>query len=236
MYVYRGRAADVTVDRSVSERLLEHAAGGDSAVRVWTPHRQFAFGRRDRRLEGYDRARERARDRGFPPLEREVGGRAVAYDGETTLAFARAAPVADLRRGTDERYERVTAAVENALREVGLDSVQRGEPANSFCPGAHSLSVTRGAGLEKVVGIAQRVRHDAALTAGIVVVDRRDELATALEAVYDALEVPFDPASVGSVATGDGPTDPDAVAAALENALVGDRSATIRSVDTLVET
>lgn len=235
MYVYRGRATDVSQDRTVSERLLEHAAAGNPAVRVWTPHRQLAFGRRDRRLEGYDRARERARERGFPPLEREVGGRAVAYDGETTVAFARATPVTDLRRGTDERYERVTGAVEAALAELGLESVHRGEPANSFCPGAHSLSVARGSGLKKVVGIAQRVRQDAALTAGIVLVDGRDELARSLEPVYDALEVSFDRSSVGSIATAGGPTDPETVQVALEDTLVGDRPTTVRPVETLLD-
>lgn len=234
MRVVRGRAATIEADRDVSRRLLSRAADGEPAVRVWTPHRQVAFGRRDRRLEGYDRARELARERGFPAVERDVGGRAVAYDGESTLAFARAEPVADFRRGTDERYERATAAVEEALRslEPGLEPV-RGEPANSFCPGTHSLSLADANGRQrKVVGIAQRVRQDAAVVAGIVLVANRDGLAAVLEAVYDALGVPFDPESVGTVASGGGPSDPGVVRSALEDALVdGDESdLTVESV------
>ncbi|ELZ23360.1 Lipoate-protein ligase A-like protein [Haloterrigena salina JCM 13891] len=228
MRVFRGRAATIETDREVSRRLLSTAADGEPAVRVWTPHRQVAFGRRDRRLEGYDRACERARARGFPPVERDVGGRAVAYDGETALAFARAEPVADFRRGTDDRYERATAAVEDALRslEGRLDPV-RGEPDDSFCPGTHSLSLAAGGegGTEnhrKVAGIAQRIRQDAAVVAGIVLVANRDRLAAVLEDVYGALEVPFDPDTVGSVASAGGRSDPAVVRAAVEDALVGD--------------
>src|SRR6056297_3978474 len=81
MRVFRGRAGSIAADRDVSRRLLSIAADGDPAVRVWTPHRQIAFGRRDARREGYDRARAAADKRGFPPIERDVGGRAVAYDG-----------------------------------------------------------------------------------------------------------------------------------------------------------
>ena len=239
MRVLRGRAATIETDREVSRRLLSLAADGEPAVRVWTPHRQLAFGRRDRRLEGYDRARERARAREFPPVERDVGGRAVAYDGETTLAFARAEPVADFRRGTDDRYERATAAVEDALRSLagGLEP-SRGEPDDSFCPGTHSLSLAASDGEEggsedrrKVVGIAQRVRQDAAVVAGIVLVANRDRLAAVLEGVYSALEVPFDPNTVGSVADAGGPSDPAVVRSALEDALVGTGTAvTIESV------
>ncbi|MFC6716318.1 lipoate--protein ligase family protein [Natrialbaceae archaeon GCM10025810] len=237
MRVFRGRAETVDADRAVTERLLESAADGERAVRVWHPHRQVAFGRRDASLEGYERAREAAREAGFPPVERSVGGRAVAYDGETTIAFARAEPVADFRRGTDERYERLTADVERALRGLGADPatdgrpirLERGEPPDSFCPGTHSLSTVDPDGRRrKVAGVAQRVRSDAALVSGVLVVDNRRELAAALEAVYGALEVPLDPETVGSVADGDGvadgssrASDPAAIREALENALVG---------------
>ncbi|WP_049889277.1 lipoate--protein ligase family protein [Natronolimnohabitans innermongolicus] len=234
MRILRGRAETIDADRGGSRRLLEIAGGGESAVRVWSPHRQLAFGRRDARLEGYDCAREAARELGFPPVERRVGGRAVAYDGETTVAFARADPVADFRRGTDERYERLTTDVERALERLGLERIERGEPDRSFCPGAHSLSAVDGAGRRrKIVGIAQRVRSDAALASGILLVDSADELASVLEDVYGALDVPFDPASVGTVASGGGPSDPATVRATLEAALVGDdaASATIESVD-----
>lgn len=225
MRVLRGRAASIDTDREATAEMLSAvAADGDAAVRVWTPHRQVAFGRRDAREDGYEAAREAASDRGFPPVERSVGGRAVAYAG-TTLAFALAEPIDDLREGLDDRYERATAAIECALREVGVET-ERGEPDDSFCPGTHSLQCDG-----KVVGIAQRVRQDAALTAGVVVTDVRDAIAAVLDDVYGALGVPFDPDSVGSVAAAGGTGDPERVRTAIEREFVGDADAAVERVD-----
>lgn len=224
MYVLRGRPTTIDADREVSRRLLSLASAGEPAVHVWRPHRQVAFGRRDRRLEGYDLAHDRAREHGFPPVERDVGGRAVAYDGTTTLAFARAEPVADFRRGTDERYDRIASALERALESLPGDlQPVRDEPDASFCPGTHSLSLATADGHpRKVAGVAQRVRQDAAVVAGILLVDGRAELAGVLEPVYEALDVPFDPETVGTVADAGGPAAPSVVRGSLEAALVGD--------------
>ena len=225
MRVLRGRAETRAADREATAEMLETAGErGEPAVRVWAPHRQVAFGRRESREPGYEAAREAAERRGFAPVERSVGGRAVAYTG-STLAFALALPVKDMREGMNERYERATDRVQRALWRVGVP-VQRGEPPHSFCPGRHSLS-HRG----KVVGIAQRVRSDSALVSGIVVVDDHEEIARVLEPIYAALEAPFDPDSVGSVERAGGRADPRAVAREIESWLVGDREARIERVD-----
>ncbi len=230
MRIRRGRADSIAADRDATRRLLSSAADGEPAVRVWIPHRQVAFGRRDAELAGYDRARGAAEKRGFVPVERSVGGRAVAYDGETTLAFARAEPVEDYRTGTTDRYERAAAAVERALEGLDCEPV-RGEPDDAFCPGTHSLSVARGVGdgvtngRRKVVGIAQRVRQDAALVAGVVLVSNRTGLTDVLERVYGALGLSLEPAAVGTVADAGGPADPEPVKRALEDELVGDAGA-----------
>ena len=126
---------------------------------------------------------------------------------------------------SDDRYERATSAVERALRSVGVDA-DRGEPADAFCPGTHSLQRDG-----KLVGIAQRVRQDAALVAGVAIVADREELAAVLADVYGALDVPFDPDAVGSVATAGGPADPEPVREAIERAFVGDRDAAVERVD-----
>ncbi len=197
----------------MSRSLLEWAAEtGRRAVRAWRPHRQVAFGRRDANREGYDRARRAASERGYPPVERETGGRAVAHTGRT-VAFALADPATE---GIDARYDRVTALVRTALSDLGVETTA-GEPPDSFCPGTHSLQANG-----KVVGIAQRVRRDAALTGGIAVADDPGAVAAVLDPVYAALDVPFDPDSVGSVAAAGGPADPDAVARAIESGLAGD--------------
>ena len=214
MRVLRGRASDHERDYERTRAMVaEVAATDESALRVWTPHRQVAFGRRDRRADGYDRARAAANERGYAVLERAVGGRAVAYTGETAV-FALAEPSADGREGIGQRYDRVSGAVRRALATVGVDASD-GEPPDSFCPGSHSLQADG-----KLAGLAQRVRADVALTAGIVVVSDHAAIASVLDPVYDALDVPFDPDSVGSVARAGGETAGvlDALAAELVDA------------------
>ncbi|MFB6268937.1 MAG: biotin/lipoate A/B protein ligase family protein [Halobacterium sp.] len=214
MRVVRGRVADRDADRQVTRDLLASVKEtGDPVVRVWAPGRQLAFGRRDANEDGYDRAKQAARDHGFPPVERQVGGRAVAYT-DSTLAFARITPTEDVRTGLQARYDAMVADVVDALAAVGVDA-HEGEPPDSFCPGDHSVSAAG-----KLAGIAQRVTKGAALTSGVLVVDCRDEIRAVLTDVYGALGVPFDPDSVGSVAAVGG--DTERVRDELERALVGD--------------
>ena len=236
MRVYRGRVDAVEADRAVTGRLVDRVAAGEAepAVRVWRPHRQVAFGRRDASAEGYDRARGAARERDFPVVEREVGGRAVAYTG-STVAFLRAVPVDDPRGGIAERYDAALADLRRGLETLGVDATE-GEPPESFCPGSHSLQATApGAdgrdAPRKLAGLAQRVRTDVAVVAGVLLVRDHDEIADILAPVYEALAVPFDPESVGGVALAGGESDPERVVAAVERALVGDRAATVESVD-----
>ncbi len=225
MLVLRGRAADVGADREVTRRLVEHsAAAGVPALRVWYPHRQVAFGRRDTRSEGYEEARRRAERQGFDPVERAAGGRATAYT-RGTLLFASAEPVEDARNGIDDRYERTIETVQNALSDLGVDA-RRGEPPDSFCPGTHSLQVTG-----KLVGLAQRVRQDVALVAGVLTVRDHAAIAAVLDPVYDALGVPFDPGSVGSLARAGGETGHETVRQTVEAALVGPVTPRVTTVE-----
>lgn len=213
MRVVRGRAGSIDADRALSRRLLDWAEDGETAIRAWCPHRQVAFGRRDARSDGFERATSIARERGFPPVERDVGGRAVAYTG-STVAFARAEPAAG-RGGIDERYDRASADLRRALSRLGVDA-REGEPDDSFCPGTHSLQASG-----KVVGIAQRVRKGAAVTAGIVLVRDHGEIAGVLQPVYSALGAALDPDSVGSIVRAGGDADPGRVARTVEAELTG---------------
>lgn len=226
--LYRGRRATRETDRAATRAMVDRAGDtGEPAVRVWLPGQQLAFGRRDTRADGYDRARRAAADHDFPPVERSVGGRAVAY-ADTTLAFAHAVPTDDSRTGLDDRYETAVATVVDALSDSGAD-VTRGEPADAYCPGDYSVRATDGG---KLAGIAQRVRKGAALVAGSVTVADRESIRAVLTDVYDALGVAFDPETVGSVAAAGGPADPTPVRRALERALAGE-SPTLRDVTAL---
>lgn len=225
MRVLRGRAETREVDGEVTAAMLsETAETGDPAVRVWTPHRQVAFGRRDARAENFEVAKSVARTCGFEPVERSVGGRAVAYTG-TTVAFARTTPLEDMRTGMEARYAETTEAVQRAFWRLGVPA-QRGEPSRSFCPGNYSLQ-WKG----KLAGVAQRVRTGAALVSGVVVVDDHGEIAGVLDPIYTALDVPFDPDSVGSIAKVGGDADPGLVVETIEELLVGDAEPTVEQIE-----
>jgi octanoyl-[GcvH]:protein N-octanoyltransferase len=212
MRVFDGRAEDIDADRARTGAMFEYTkASGDPAVRAWTPHRQVVFGRRDARAEGYERAKQAAEERDFPSIERSVGGRAVAYTG-STVAFARAEPP----DGTDiqRRYTRATTDVQVALDRLGVRA-RAGEPPKSFCPGSHSLQADG-----KIAGLAQRVTGDGALVAGIVLTRDAEETVDVLDPVYTALDVPFDPDSVGSIERAGGESAPETVTDEIEHALV----------------
>lgn len=229
MRLVRGSIDDVDRDRAVTAALADAAAGADAPVlRVWTPPRQVAFGRRDTAAEGYDRARRIAVEHGYEPIERDVGGSAVAYTGHT-VSFAYAVPTRTARNGIDRRYRRATTALLRALRGVGA-RVSRGEPDRSFCPGDHSVRASN-AGRGKIAGIAQRVRRESALVGGCVVVRSADSdaIGDVLSPVYAALDLPFDSDAVGSVAAAGGPDATAPVVDALETAFRSDRSATVVS-------
>lgn len=231
--VYRGRAADPAADRAVTARLLDETAETSTpAVRVWKPHQQVAFGRRDTRQQGYEAARNAATSQGFRPTERRVGGRAVAYTGQT-LAIAHAVPIDEIRTGMCDRYTDASQQLVETLGSLGA-TVMRGEVTNAYCSGSHSISgVEAGDPAGKIAGIAQRVQSGAALVSACLTVTHSDEplIREVLDAVYDALGVPFDPVSVGSVSTAGGPDDPAVVASAIEDALIDGRPTETITVD-----
>ena len=200
-----------TPDARTVERLLDRAVAADGpATRVWRPAPCVAFGPRDCRASGYDRARSTAERRGHALVERSVGGHAVAYTGRT-VAFAVARPVTDRRHGLNSRYETARERLVAALADLGA-RVEAGEPPDSFCPGSYSV---RAATSGKVAGLAQRVRADAAAVTGCVLVDDRVAQREILTPVYRALSVPFDPASVGDLAAAGGDCGPAEVERAL---------------------
>jgi lipoate-protein ligase A len=224
MHVIRGRTESLGTNRAILDDMFTRAVREDEeVVWVWRAHPQVSFGRRDTNEPGFGRASPIAREQGFEPVEREVGGRAVAYTG-STVAFAQCRPVDDPRNGLDERYEHASNDAVTALENLGV-SAERGEPPDSFCPGAHSLQADG-----KLVGIAQRIRQEAALVSGVVVVRDHEEIAGVLDPVYEALGIDFNPESVGSVAKTGGPSDPTVVINAFEDALVNGRSHTTQQL------
>lgn len=228
MRVLRGKPSESTLERDVGRAMLASvSANSESIVRVWCPPKSVIFGPRDTHADGYDQAREIVRDRGYDTQERSVGGRAVAYTG-TTVAFARAEPVQDGRREITDRYDRTTTQLQKALHALGV-TVEPGEPLGAFCPGSQSLSANG-----KIVGMAQRVRGEAALTAGLVVTQDHNELARILNPTYDALDVEFDPTAIGSISRAGGQATPKTVLRTVERALADSNDPTPVDVNQFV--
>jgi len=198
----------------IHTRLLEHAGAGTPVAAVWRPGRQLRFGYRDTRQQGYQAAKARAQEAGFDPIERRVGGRAVATTPTTTLfAVAERVNADNARSGIGARYDRAVAAVRQALADLGVDAT-RGEPDAAYCPGDHSLQADG-----KLVGLAQRVTASGALVSGVLYIADRGVLADVLAEVYACLDYPFDPASVGTVADAGGEDRFEQVEAALTERL-----------------
>lgn len=225
MRVVRGRKENLQSDRELTDKLISDTSETrEPAVRVWRPHRQLAFGPRDARSDGFERAKGAAREHGFEPVVRIVGGNAVAYTGNT-VTFATTHPIDDMAKGLTERYEDITTRVQRALWDLRVPA-QRGEPPNSFCKGDYSLQYKG-----KIAGIAQRVRKDVALVSGLIIADGHEEIRAVLKDVYDALDVDFNPDTVGSIEKAGGNTNLKEIERTIESHLVNEGETTILQAD-----
>jgi octanoyl-[GcvH]:protein N-octanoyltransferase len=184
-------------DTAVSHAILRLVARGalPETLRIYRPGRLIGFGPRDRVAPGFAAAVEAARRRGFGAVERLAGGRAAVFH-EGTLALSWAIPDADARAGIRPRFELLAEIVVDALRSLGIDA-RVGEVPGEYCPGEHSVN-TRGR--TKLMGVGQRVVEGAAHVGGVIVVDGADLIRDTLIPVYAALEVDWDPGTVGSLA------------------------------------
>lgn len=202
------------MDTAVSHAVLRLVARGElpETLRLHRPAAVVAFGPRDRVAPGFDRAVSAARALGFGAIERLAGGRAAVFH-PGTLAFSWAIPDASPREGIRPRFDEIAAILVEAVRSLGVDG-RIGEVPGEYCPGEHSVNAR---GRTKLVGVGQRVIAGAAHVGGVVVVTRAERIREVLIPVYDALELEWDPGTVGSVeAERPGTTWEEAEAAILE--------------------
>jgi octanoyl-[GcvH]:protein N-octanoyltransferase len=186
------------LELAVAHALVRRASDGDldEALRIYRPAAPVVvFGRRDTRLPGFAAAVQAARDAGFAPLVRAVGGRPVAYTTEALVVdhvrHERLAP-----DGMESRFAHYGDLYAGVLRDLGIDA-RVGAVPGEYCPGAHSVNAR---GVVKLIGTGQRVVRDGWLFSALVVLGDDDRLRPLLTEIYRLLELPFDPASVGSVA------------------------------------
>lgn len=201
MELIRGRVAEdePALEMSASQALLRRSSRGGpqhDALRIFRPTPMVAFGRSDANRPGFPAAIAACRDAGFTPVIRAAGGRAVACTA-ATLVVDHVQHDRVAQTGMTSRFEDVGALLAGVLRDLGIDS-RVGEVPGEYCPGAHSVSAR---GEVKLVGTAQRIVRDAWLFSSVVIVDDAPVLASLLSTVYEALDLRFDPASVGAVAS-----------------------------------
>jgi lipoate-protein ligase A len=194
--------------------LLRAVASGarGPVLRVLRPEPTVAFARQDRLRPGYAAALAAARAHGFAILEREPGGQAAAYHSGCLVAEEYTAG-ADATSGMHERFRSRADTYARALRGLGVDA-RVGEVPGAYCPGAYSVNAR---GRVKLVGTAQRVVRGAWLLGAVVVVSDPGPLRAVLEDVYAALDVAWDPATVGAV----GEEAPGVGSSEVEPALLG---------------
>ena len=197
---------------ALSRALLDLVAEGAAppTLRLYRPDDVLAFSSLDAASPGFAAAVAAARAAGFVPTLRLAGGRAAVFHRET-LGFAWTMPAGDPRRGIGERFDAVGAWIAAALRRLGVDA-RVGAVPGEYCPGPHSVNAR---GLRKLAGIGQRVVRGAAHVGGVIVVRESARVRAALEPVYAALGLDWDPASAGSIEDELGAGSRDATAEAL---------------------
>ena len=185
------------VDRTPATmlRLGEVAAGTGWGVVEWhRPEPSAAFSRRDAHAPGFDAAVGIARDRGFEPFIRPVGGRLAAYhDGALVLDVL--ARHASPREGTTARFREFAHAIARGLSALGVDA-RVGAVPGEYCPGEWSVNI---GGRHKVVGTGQRIARGAVLATAVIVVGDAQPLAEVMADAYEHLGLAMDPRVVGSV-------------------------------------
>lgn len=184
------------LDAAAARALLERVAAGEEpeTVRLGRTGRVVAFGRRDEVSPGYPAAVRAARRAGFEPVVRLGGGRAAVFH-EGTVLMGHAIPEADPRPGIHRRFERSAARLAAALRGLGVDA-RVGDVPGEYCPGGYSINAR---GRVKIAGLGQRLIAGGAYVGAVVVVDGADVIRDVLGPVYAALELDWDPATVGAV-------------------------------------
>jgi lipoate-protein ligase A len=206
--------ADPVLDVALSDALLRDVAAGrrGPVLRVFRPGAAVAFGRLDALRPGFALACARARELGFTPLVRSVGGHAAVYD-ERSVVVEHITPEVDATAALQDRFAAQAELVRGVLAGAGADA-RIGELRGEYCPGAHSVNV---GGRIKVAGIQRLIRHGS-LTSAVIVVGGGARVREAVSAVYGALGLDVDPQTAGALDDVLPGTSPDAIAHRMRDA------------------
>ena len=184
------------MDLALSKAILSLVSDGASpeTLRLYRPGPILAFGPMDKLALGYPRAVMAAMAAGFSPIERLAGGRAAVFH-EGTMAFAWTVPDEHPTASIAQRFQDLAEIMCASFRKLGIDA-RIGQIPGEYCPGAYSVNAR---GKTKLMGVGQRIAPRAAHVGGVVVVEGRQGIQNALMPVYEALDIRWDPATVGSI-------------------------------------
>jgi lipoate-protein ligase A len=192
--------ADAATDLERSVELLRAVADGTIAqprvVRLYGPVPTVAMSRRESRMPGFETARRAAAQRGFTPAIRPTGGRAVAYD-ETCIVFDVITREAEGSVAQERFFREIGDALVVAMRGLGVDA-RVGDVPGEYCPGEFSINAR---GAVKLIGTSQRAVRGARLLSGMLPLAGVERFTDVLLAVNAALELDWDPATFGTLAT-----------------------------------
>lgn len=204
-------AREAALSRALLVRVVREEL--PATLRVYRPGPTVAFGRLDRPRPGYARAAAHAAAHGFAPVLRAPGGHAAAYDAGT-IGFDWVVPAANALVGREDTFRDASAALAREIAGLGVDA-RVGAVEGEYCRGDFSINAR---GRVKLVGLAQRAVRGAALLGGFLTVSGSDRLRV-LIGVYAALELEWDPRSLGSLQDEDPAITPEDAQGAVVAAL-----------------
>jgi lipoate-protein ligase A len=204
---------DQLLDIALGPALLQQiaAAGGPETLRVYRPRPTLAFSGRDCASLGIAAAAAAAREAGFAPVRRGPGGRAAGYHRGALCLDHVGSEAAGLQQ-IRPRFAEFGELLAGALRELGVDA-RVGPVPGEYCPGEFSINDGLG---HKLVGTAQRLVRGGWLFGVVMLVLDPEPVRAVLTDVYAALDLDWDPGTVGAVdGSAAGVTVDDARAAVL---------------------
>ncbi len=192
-----GVGRDQWLDIALGPALLQQVAatGGPELLRVYRPLPTLAFSGRDCASPGIGVAAEAARSAGFAPVRRGPGGRAAGYH-RGSLCLDHVGPDTFGAAQIRPRFALFGELLAGALRDLGVDA-RVGPVPGEYCPGEFSINDGHG---RKLVGTAQRLVRGGWLFGTVILVADPEPVREVLTDVYRALDLEWDPGTVGAAA------------------------------------
>ena len=178
----------------VKQKLADTKPGDEAILRFRRPRPTAAFSPQDTAHPDYAQVKERARARGFEPIERGTGGRLTMFD-ENAFAITIIWPHPEPHQHMMQRYEILSDIIAGALAKLGIDA-RVGELPDEYCPGKFSINA---GGRIKLAGIAQRMNRGCVQMGAIISVERSEAACSAIADAYRSMTLPFDPKTYGAI-------------------------------------